>query len=561
MKSITKAGLGLAAVAAIASIGALVAYAWGPTRTTYTMATPADHIVFNSITDNNKEIGDERYFLSATANTGDTSTYHWSDNTIVENGKEYLVRMYVHNNAASNLKLTAENVRATVVLPTTTASSIEVSGKISASNANPTTVWDTTTFKSKNGESFNLAYVEGTAKYYNTKDGKLRYFTLDKNNLFTSTGALLGYDQMDGKILGCSEYSGYVTFRVKAQFAETVKIEVNKEVKILGTDTWSEQVTAKSGETVRYRIHVKNTGNTTLKNVILRDILPTGLTYVNGSTTLVNTAHKDGVALSDKLTTDSGINLGDYAAGAGAYIYFNAKVNSGVSEKCGNSLLRNVIQTTAKSESGKSTGTIEDTADVLINGKVCKDNPDFEIDKMVQLDGGKEWYETVSAAAGMKVRYRIQFKNTGDATLKRVAIRDILPKGMTYVKGSTILYDATNTNGKKLDDGIVSDKGVVLGDYAKGAEATVYFYAIVNDSLKDLCVDSKLVNTVKGHYNDDDKTTKSDTADVTVPGKVCTTTPSVLPKTGVGSVMTGIIGIASLATATSYYLVSRKKLN
>lgn len=566
MKQITKTGIGLAAVATITGISTLVAFAWGPSnRATYTLASPADHVVFNSITDNNKEIGDERYFVSASAYTGDASKNYWSDTTEVENGKEYVVRMYVHNNAAGNLNLTAENVHAYVALPTTTATSIQVDGKIYSSNANPTTVWDQTTFKSKNGEKFNLAYVEGTAKYYNTKNGKLRTFSLDKNHLFTSAGALLGYDQMDGKIPGCNEYSGYVTFHVKAQFAETINIEVNKEVKILGTDTWSESVTAKSGQTVRYRIHVKNTGNATLKNLILRDILPTGLSYVKGSTTIVNTAHPKGVALSDNLTTDSGINLGDYAAGAGAYVYFNAAVNKDVSEKCGNSLLRNVIQTTAKSESGKSTGTKEDTADVLVNGKVCTENPNFDLQKTVQLDGGKDWSETVAATAGQKVRYRIQFKNTGDTTLKNVAIRDLLPADMTYVKGSTILYDSANTKGKTLADGIVSEKGIVLGNYAKGAEATVYFYAIVNESLKDSCVASTLTNTAKGQYNDDPNTSKTDTAKVTVAGKICTetppTTPTSLPKTGAGSIVTGVIGVASLATASSYYIISRKKLN
>ncbi|MBQ1625555.1 MAG: hypothetical protein II096_05965, partial [Erysipelotrichaceae bacterium] len=219
MNKIAKTSLGIAAVAAIAGAGAYMAFAWGPNRDTYTMAKPADHVVFNSITDNNKEVGDERYFVSASEYTGSASSNYWSDKTQVENGKEYVVRMYVHNDAAANLNLTAENVRAYVVLPTDTATSITVSGKIYSSNANPTTVWDETTFTSKNGEKFNLAYVDGSAKYYNTKDGKLRTFNLNANNLLTSKGELLGYDQMDGKIPGCIQYSGYVTFHVKAQFA------------------------------------------------------------------------------------------------------------------------------------------------------------------------------------------------------------------------------------------------------------------------------------------------------------------------------------------------------
>ena len=508
MKTITKVGIGVAAAAAIAATGALV-FAWGPSRPTYTMKKPADHVVFNSITDNNQEVGDERYFVSASPYTGKAADNKWTDSTAVENGKEYVVRMYVHNDAASNLKLTAENVRAYIVLPTETATSITVNGKIYSSNANPTTVWDQTTFTSKNGEKFNLAYVKGTAKYYNTKNGKERVFNLDtaNNDLFTSKGVLLGYDQMDGKIPGCIEYSGYLTFHVKAQFAEKNDIEITKEVKKLGTDTWSESVEAKSGDTVRYRIHFKNTGNTTLKNVIIRDILPTGLTYVKGTTEIFNTAHPKGVTLSDKIVTDSGINLGDYAAEAGAWIYFNATVDQGISDKCSNTILRNVVQANG------GHGTKEDTADVRVTGKTCSYN--FTLDKKVQISGTDTWSETVAAKAGNTVRYRIAFKNTGNTTLNNVIIKDTLPKNITYVAGSTYL------GSKKVADGVTTD-GINIGSVEAGKTAYVYFNAKVSSTLSDNCEDSTLTNTVKGYYNKDDKTAKTDTAVVTVAGKTCT---------------------------------------
>ena len=566
MKKTTKACLGFGAVAVIAATSALVAFAWGPSRTTYTMAKPADHITFNSIVDNNKEVGDERYFVSASEYTGDASKNHWTDSTEVENGKEYVVRMYVHNNAASNLNLVAENVRAYVVLPTDTSTSITVNGKISSSNAKPTTVWDQTTLKSKNGEKFILANVKGSAKYYNTKDGKLRTFNLDtaNNDLFTNKGMLLGYDKMDGKIPGCSEYSGYVTFHVKAQFAAKPALEITKEVKILGTDTWSEQVKAKAGETVRYRIGFKNTGNTTLKNVTIRDILPKGLTYVKGTTTIFNTAHPKGVTLSDNIITDNGMNIGDYNAGANAWIYFNATVDKAVSEKCSNSLLRNVAQASGGQGTAK-----EDTADVLVDGKVCEEEPEehpnFTINKMVQNKGGDSWAESVKGTAGNQVRYRIQFKNTGDVELKNVVIRDVLPKGVSYVKGSTVLYNAANTNGKTMNDDIVSDKGLNIGNYAKGTEATIYFYATISSDFADNCEGSTLTNTASGKYNNDDKTTKTDTADVTLDGKVCEdkpeepVTPPELPKTGAENVLSAMVAIAGLTTATAYYIASRKK--
>lgn len=368
MNKILKASAGVVAAAAITASSAISVVAWGPSRTTFTMAKPASYITFNSITDNNKEVGDERYFVSASQYTGSASSNKWTDSTTVEDGKEYVVRMYVHNNAGANLNLVAENVRAYVVLPTDAATSIDVSGKIYASNANPTTVWDHTTFKSANGEKFNLAYVNGSAKYYNTdKNGNSRSFSLDtsSNDLFTSKGMLLGYNQMDGKIPGCMEYSGYVTFHVKAQFEATPGTTVTKEVQVDGANAWSEAVTAKSGDKINYRIHFVNSGEVSMQNVIIRDILPTGMTYVKGSTKLYNGSNPNGLAVSDNIVTNSGINIGNYAAGAGAWIYFSATINDSVSEKCSNTILRNVVQANG------GYGTKEDSADVGVTGKTC----------------------------------------------------------------------------------------------------------------------------------------------------------------------------------------------
>ncbi len=700
MKKLTKAGIGLAAVAAVSAASALVVFAWGPTdRATFTMEKPASYVTFNSITNN--VIGDERYFVSASKWTGNAKDNYYSDNTYVEDGKEYVVRMYVHNNAGANLNLTAENVKAFVVLPTDTGTKITVSGKITSTNAKPNAVWDETHFVSKNGEKFNLAYVAGSATYANADaNGKLRSFKLS-NDLLNSKGVLLGYDQMDGKIPGCNKYSGYLTFHVKAQFAkkvETPNLSISKEVKLLGTDTWSEQVKAKSGDTVRYRIIVKNTGSVKLNGIIVRDILPANLEYIKGSTTMINANYPNpGTSVADGITSNTGINIGNYAAGANAVLYFNAKVKAGVSDKCTNTLLRNKAQVSA----GYSTGTKEDTADVLVDGKVCtegftldkkvrlgnneftenitakagdkveyriqfkntgnvtlnnvvirdilpsnetyvagstnldgkkladgvistnginigsveagktvnlyffvtmngdladicedveltntakakynndakteksdtavvsvngkdcseKENPGFTINKMVQLKGGSTWAENVTAKAGDTVRYRIQFKNTGNTTLNNVVIRDILPAGMNYVKGSTVLYNAANTKGKALGDGIVTAGGINIGNYAKGTEATVYFYATVK-TPSDVCADSTLRNVAKGKYNNDAKTEKSDIADVTVNAIECGEPE--IPKTGASTVISGVFGAASVATAAGYYIISRKKLN
>ena len=81
-------------------------HAWGPERPTYTNESPSDHVTFNSITDN-IAIGDERNFVRI-AEAG--INYELVDTLAIEPGKEYIVYIYYHNNAASNLNSTGVGI-------------------------------------------------------------------------------------------------------------------------------------------------------------------------------------------------------------------------------------------------------------------------------------------------------------------------------------------------------------------------------------------------------------------------------------------------------------------
>ena len=87
---------------------------------------------------------------------------------------------------------------------------------------------------------------------------------------------------------------------------------------------WGDKVYAIPGESFRFRIGVSNMSSEMFKNLTLRNILPTGLSYISGSTQIYNAKHPKGVTLSDNIITDMGVNIGDYAPGANAWIYFDA---------------------------------------------------------------------------------------------------------------------------------------------------------------------------------------------------------------------------------------------
>lgn len=201
-----------------AAVSPVAALAWGPDRDTFTMKNPPDHVVFNSIVDNDGEIGNELYFLSASEYTGSAEKNYWTDQlTVVEDG-EYVLRCYVRNDCPD---IDAEDVRAYMILPTEAGTRLSVAAKISAANAEPQTVWDETHLISKDGRPFTLKYVEGSAEFYTVQDGKLHSFSLDTNtyDLFTDRGFLLGYKNLNGIFPGGLSRSGYLTIHVVPQFS------------------------------------------------------------------------------------------------------------------------------------------------------------------------------------------------------------------------------------------------------------------------------------------------------------------------------------------------------
>lgn len=337
------------AMIAVAIIVPAATFAWGPDRPTYTVEHPADHITFNSIT-NNGDYGDERNFVTI-KDTANTNAGGWVDEISVQNNKEYAVRMYVHNNAHQDLNLVAENVMAKFNLPTYEGKRVQIDGYLSASNATPGTVYDQAVFSSD--ANFKLDYIEGSATYINN----VHTSGIALSDNVIGSGAQLGYNQMDGKIPGCFQYSGYVTFKVKAVKSD---FDVQKTVRLSdSTDkSFKESVNAKAGDKVDFQIYFKNTGGTSLNDVVIKDTLPTGLTYVPGTTYLHNANGTRQVA--DGVTA-GGMIIGGYAPNGDAYIKFTAKIAANDQlTVCGPNTLKNVAKATT------DTGSKEDDAKVNV---------------------------------------------------------------------------------------------------------------------------------------------------------------------------------------------------
>jgi len=486
------------AIAAAAAVPAVI-MAWGPSRPTFTINNPAPYVTFNSITDNPVQ-GDERNFMQVKPDTAGNSAY--ADSVNVQAGQTYDVFVYYHNNAASNLNASGKGIAhgayVKVQLPAVIGTNTKSVGYVGATNANPTQVWDDVSFNSTSG-SMTLSYLPGTAHIYNkgtTNGAKLA-------DSIVTTGAPIGFNSLNGDLPGCNEFAGYVTFKVKIN---QPNFTTSKLVSKHGANQWVKNYTAKPGETVDYLINYKNTGSIQQDNVVVKDQLPAGMTYVAGSSVLGNALHPSGIKTNDGVTSSTGINVGSYGPGGNAWVIFSATVPA--NDKlpvCGNNTLTN-------SETVNTVnGSKGDTANVTVPKECQTNQPVFTCDNLQII------------------------QNMGDNTYKFQATATA--KNGATVKDYNFTFDNSNTPQ-------VTTLNTVTHQFSGNGDHTA-----------SVSVDFKVGSSTK--------TVSSSACEVTIPGTPPTTPPSVpptIPSTGPEGIVAGVAGTSGLGLGISSWINSRRAL-
>ena len=362
---------------ALALTSISVANAWGPERATFTMEKPASYVTFNSITDNQSSesigLGDERNFVRV-RKAGETTfrdKVEISD-ADAKNGQEFEVYVFYHNNAASNYKLTAENTKVFAYFPGIISgnATAETGAKISASNANPTSVWDEADFINNSSVGVRLRYVEDSATIYWNGGRTTAKISED---MFT-TGAPIGYCAenetnctLNGKIPGCAEYSGYIIYKVKV---EQASIYLSKMVSNDGVNYY-DNITANVGDTVHYKVIAKNLGSIATTQIAIKDQLATGLEATSDAI-FKDTATSGNVkteALSKDFFTSTGAKAYQLSVGGeGWYIEYDAKITNDVfgEKSCGDAKIINAVYMDYALEDG-GYGTLGNQATVSVS--------------------------------------------------------------------------------------------------------------------------------------------------------------------------------------------------
>lgn len=208
-----------------------------------------------------------------------------------------------------------------------------------------------------------------------------------------------------------------------------------------GTCNWVKEVWAYNGTDVRFKIVVRNKGETDLFNVTVTDILPDSLIYNNNATP----REPDEISNGGKILI---WNISQINVSENVTIEFNATINGA---PCDRDI--NIVNVTAQADCQRIV-TDSDTAIVNIYG-MC-------IDKEVWDEKTNKWAEETKVSQGDEVRFRITISYYGKLKLYNIKVKDVLPPCLDYANkaklngqpyepdisadGKTLWWNLTNYN-------------------------------------------------------------------------------------------------------------------
>lgn len=243
------------------------------------------------------------------------------------------VQVWFHNKEDENSGKTAQNLRVKINVPTTPGKVQTVSSHVQADNSNAVNDNATVNLSLDNAT---LEFIPGTVMWRHNvgTNANVNYQTQKVSDAVVTdpNGAVV-----DQNMQPCFNYEATVTaeFRVKAPV-----VSIQKMVKVDGQKDFVTENSANAGDTLKYVLVVKNESNTVLKEVQVGDNLPPYMTYVKGSTLLINSnTGTTGKVLGDGITT-GGITIDNMNPGSTQYVYFKTVLDKTL--PCGNNRLRNV---------------------------------------------------------------------------------------------------------------------------------------------------------------------------------------------------------------------------
>lgn len=189
----------------------------------------------------------------------------------------------------------------------------------------------------------------------------------------------------------------------------------------------------KATDVVEYTLTIKNNGNSVIKNAIVVDTVPDGLTYINNTT-------PDGVKVwvdGDKLTwVVPELNKDDEVN-----VVFTAKVTEQKAQLIVNAAYYNTVQNVG-----------EDAPVLPENSKKTNDvvHQVIEFHKTSDVKGGNNKENATAVSVGDTITYTLELVTKHDLT--NVTFEDPVPNGLKFVDDSLMFKTDKDTEWKSLKD-------------------------------------------------------------------------------------------------------------
>jgi len=228
---------------------------------------------------------------------------------------------------------------------------------------------------------------------------------------------------------------------------------------------FSDTVNAKPNDEIEFSIMVSSTGTKNVENVKVWDNLPSGLTYISGSTTIDGSYRSDGIV-------SGGIYIGSIFVNQTKEIRFRVKVSSSIPGLSGGITI-NVGTQNIQSSTGASISKL---------GRNIS-------------QGQTDWSSSVTAYLGNEVEFSIQIINNTGSDLTNVKIKESLPTTLSLITNSTNV-DGMNWGGD------ITGAGLNLGTITRNQTKTIKYRVTVIGGTSGGSGLITLTNTAYANGND-----------------------------------------------------------
>ncbi|PIQ74934.1 MAG: hypothetical protein COV84_03985 [Candidatus Portnoybacteria bacterium CG11_big_fil_rev_8_21_14_0_20_40_15] len=396
------------------------------------------------------QTNNQDYFLLDVKN--DTKGTGFNFPVSADSGDILTFSVYYHNGVNNTV---ANNTMLKVALPSGTASTQTLTASLWADNAENATAANplSQSVTVNLSQSAALQLISGSVKWFPNQTSPLT------NNpapfLFGQSGSeLFGSGLNIGNIEGCWEFSGFVNFQVRVGSGQgTGDLSISKTVRNIttGQGGYSDSVSASQNNNLEFQIQIQNTGNMTLNNVFVRDVLPSVLSYSGGTTRVNGNFTGDGI-------TSGGINIGSLSVGSIATIIFQATVNTNSTLTVTNTAYARADQVPEENDSATIFTSQGQTGNLNIAKYVRNISTQYQTGLLVG---------SVSANQGDRVRFSVQISSP-NGQVNNVRSWDVLPSGLNFISGSVQL------DGSSASDSFVSG-GINLGTMFANQTRTIVF--------------------------------------------------------------------------------------